>query len=362
MIRNRMKTPRFPLILSITLLVGLLLSACSGAAVVNTWPGLSADDNTVYLAYQTGVFAVNATNGSMLWRFPAQAEGGKSFYAPPVIAEGQMIVGDYTNTLYSLNPSSGAQNWKFQREPGHFVASSQVVNGITLAPSSDNNLYALDQNGSLRWSFETENMLWAQPVSDGDLVYLPAMDHKLYALRLSDGSEVWRVDLGGSLISSPTLEDGVLYVNTMDGKTHAVNAQDGQVVWDLVIGEQIWASPIFHEGNLYFGSSVGTIYALSADATVSADARVLWKVSITNPVIGTGVLIPDGLVFTTEAGDVHAVNFSGETLWTQKVNGKLYSTPVLVNDTLVVAATEGDALLTAYNLDGGQKWVFTVPE
>ena len=357
-----MKIPRFPLILTITLLFGLLLSACSGAAVVNTWPGLSSGDDTVFLAYQNGVFAIDVSNGSLLWRFPAKADGGKSFYAPPTVIDNQMFVGDYTNTLYSLNPTSGAQIWEFKKESGHFVSSPQVVNDTVLAPSSDNNLYALDQNGSLRWSFKTNNVLWAQPVSDGQLVYLPAMDHNLYALNLSDGSKVWSTDLGGSLLGSPVLQDGVLYVNTMDGKTYAVNAQDGKVVWKVEIGEQIWASPVFHENNLYFGTSAGTVYALSTDPSVSASERVLWKVTIGNPVIGAGVVIPNGLVFTTEAGDIQAMSFTGETLWIKKVNGKLYSTPVVVNDTLVIAATEGDSLLTAYNLDGGQKWVFTVPK
>jgi outer membrane protein assembly factor BamB len=357
-----MKIPRFPLILTITLVVGLLLSACSGAAIINTWPGLSAEDNTIYLAYQTGVFAVDANNGNMLWRFPAQADGGKSFYAAPVKADSAIIVGDYSNTIYSLNPSSGAQIWEFQREQGHFVASPQVINDTILAPSSDNNLYALDKNGRLRWSFKTNNVLWAQPVSDGQLVYLPAMDHNLYALRLSDGSKVWSADLGGSMLNAPVLMDRVLYIDTLDGQVYAVSAQDGKVLWNITTGEKIWSSPVIHENILYFGTSEGNLYALSTVANVSANNRVLWKVAIGSPVIGAGVVVPKGLVFTTEGGDVQAVSFTGETLWTQKVNGKLYTTPVLVNDTLVVAATEGDALLTAYNLDGGQKWIFTIPK
>lgn len=357
-----MKKPRFLLFLTLALAASLLLSACSGASIVNTWPGLSAGDDAVYLAYQNGVFAININNGNLIWRFPASPEGAKAFYAPPTVANGSIIAGDYTNALHSIDARSGAQNWVFQRETGHFVAGPAVVGDTVLAPSSDSYLYALDKDGAVRWTFRTSNMLWAQPVSDGELVYLPAMDRNLYALRVSDGTEVWRTNMGGSMLNSPVLDDGVLYVDTLDGKVSAVNAADGSVLWTLELGEEIWASPLLHEGRLYFGTSAGSLYALSTDSAVSAENRITWKVDIGSPVIGAGALLPNGLAFVTEGGDLRAVNFNGDPLWTQKVNGKLYTTPVVVNDTLVVAATQGDALLTAFNLDGGQKWIFTLPK
>ena len=358
-----MKIPRLPLILTITLVFGLLLSSCTGAAPINTWPGLSAGENVVYLAYQTGVFAVNVDSGSMTWRYPDKADNAKSFYASPAVTADQVVAGSYSHAVYSLELASGAQRWEFASEIGfHFVASPLVVNNIVLAPSSDYSLYALDQNGKKLWSFKTKNVLWAQPASDGELVYLPAMDHNLYALRLSDGSEAWRTDLGSSMLSGAVLDDGVLYVNTMSGKVFAVNAADGKTLWSQDVGEKTWASPLLHEGNLYFGTSAGNVIALNTAAGVAPTARVLWKVAIDGAVIGAGAVTSKSLVFVTETGTVQALSFGGEKLWSQKVSGKLYTTPVVVNDTLVVASTGGDALLTAFNVDGGQKWLFTVPK
>lgn len=357
-----MKIPRFPILLTITLLFGLLLSACSGAAPINTWPGLSAGENTVYLAYQTGVFAVDVNNGGMTWRFPGEVDGAKTFYAPPAVSDNQIVAGSYTNALYGLEPATGSQLWEFVKESGYFVASPLVTDDTILAPSSDNSLYALDLKGSPRWTFKTGNVLWAQPVSDGELVYLPAMDHNLYALRLTDGSKVWSADLGASIINAPVMQDDVLYAVTMAGQLYAVNAQDGAILWSHNVGEKIWGSPILHEGNLFIGTTEGNVYAFSTEGAADPAERMLWSVAIEGPVIGAGAVTSKGLVFTTETGTVQALSYSGEKLWSQKVNGKLYTTPVVVNDTLIVAVTEGETLLTAFNVDGGQKWIFTVPK
>lgn len=359
-----MKIPRLPLLLTITLVFGLLLSSCStGAAPVNTWPGLSAGANVVYLAYQTSVFAVDINSGSMTWRFPDKSDSGKSFYASPAIADDQVVAGSYTNAVYSLEPASGAQRWSYAIETGyHFVASPLVVNQVTLAPSSDYSLYAIDQSGNKLWSFKTGNVLWAQPSSDGELVYLPAMDHNLYALRLNDGSEAWRADLGSSVLGGAVLQDEVLYVGTMAGKVFGVNAKDGQTLWSYDLGEKIWSAPVFVDGSLYLGTSAGNVYALRTDAAAASTSRVIWKFTVDGAVVGSGAVTSKGLVFVTENGVIQALGFDGQGLWSQKVNGKLYTTPVVVNDTLVVAATGGDALMTAYNVDGGQKWIFTVPK
>jgi eukaryotic-like serine/threonine-protein kinase len=369
-----MKIPRFPLIFTISLLFGLLLSACSGAMPINTWPGLSAGENTVYLAYQTAVFAIDANNGNLTWRFPADAKGGSSVFAPPVVADSQVVVGSYGNALYGLNPTSGAQNWVFPsttsgsqngvypKEGSHFVASPLVINDTILAPSSDYNLYALDSRGNYRWRFKTGNVLWGQPASNGELVFLPAMDHNLYALRLLDGSKVWSADLGGSLMNTPVLQDNTLFVSTIGGLVAALDARDGKVLWSQDIGEKVWSPLVYHEDKLYFGTSDGNVYSLSTNTNVDAASRVLWKVAVDGPVVGAGAVTQNGLVFTTETGAIQSLRFTGEKLWSQKVNGKLYTTPVVINDTLIVAATDGDALLTAYNLDGGQKWIFSVPK
>lgn len=357
-----MKIPRIPLIVMVSILAALLLSACSGALPYRSWPGVTASQGVAYLAYQNGVFALDLDSGELLWRYPAEPEGGKAFFAPPVRTDSQVVAGDYSNTLYGINSETGKQEWTFNQGTGNFVASPLVVNDTILAPSANHFLFALDLDGKLRWKFETKNVLWSQPVSDGETVYLSAMDHNMYALNLADGSLVWKTDLESALMSSPVLaEDGTLYVNTMGGTTFAVNSADGSVLWSVETGAHLWGSPVLHENVLYFGGAGGKIFAVSTEADAGSD-RILWEFDAASPIIGTGALLPDGVVFPTEGGTVVAIGFDGKRLWYETLNGKLYTTPVVANDTILVAATEGEQVVTAFDLSGDEKWSFVPPQ
>lgn len=334
--------------------------------MVNNWPGVSADQNTVYVSYQGAVHAVNASNGTLVWSFPKdKPDPSKPFYAAPTFGgDGLVIVGNYGSTLYALN-ENGEVQWQFQSKntngnfAGNFAASPLVVEDTVLAPSSDTRLYALNLDGSERWRFKTNDMLWAQPASDGQTVFLSAMDHSLYAINLADGKEIWAQDLGSSLLSAPVLgEDGTLYVTNLDGEVLAINAKNGEILWRRPTEGYIWASPLLHEGVLYVGNLNNQVFALSAE-----DGSIVWQKDAGQPVVAGGALVEDAVVFPTEAGNLIAWDLNGERqLWTQTISGKLYSTPVVAGENLVVGIMQGDTLLQAYNLDGQVSWPFSVPK
>jgi outer membrane protein assembly factor BamB len=64
------------------------------------------------------------------------------------------------------------------------------------------------------------------------MAYIVADDGMLYALHLSDGSQVWRVSsVRGAYLQSPTVIGGVVYVATNGGAMEAINASDGSLLW-----------------------------------------------------------------------------------------------------------------------------------
>jgi outer membrane protein assembly factor BamB len=269
-----MKIHRFPLLVSLLILGTFLLSACTGVGAINTFPGITATQNTVYLADQGSIFAINAANGTMTWRFPEKPDNSKPFYAPPAVTDNLIVAGNYGNMLYGLD-TSGKQKWAFDSKGGHFVGGPLVVKDTVLAPSSNNNLYALNAaDGTQRWAYETKNAVWATPVSDGQIIYQPALDHNLYALKLADGSLVWKKDLGSALLSAPILtKDGTLYLSSMGGDVIAVKASDGSVLWTAKIGGRIWSTPAFNQDLLFVGNSDGKVFAVSANGRKMRAAR-----------------------------------------------------------------------------------------
>lgn len=352
------RIPIFPLLL-VVILAGLL-SGCRAALAATSWPGVSASDDTVYVAYANRVYAVNGANGALVWQYPQDNER-QTFFAAPTLSNGQVIVGDYSNVLVGLNADTGVEQWRFTGARGRWIASPIVVGDLILAPNGDSNLYALDLNGQEQWRFETEQALWSRPITNDGVVYQASMDHHLYAIDITNGEEVWSLDIGGALVYSPVIdEEGVLYMATLLNEVMAVDSSSGEVLWRNRYENRLWAQPAVHDGTLYLGDMAGNIYALQ-----TSDGSQVWTQNLGENVSVTGspAIIDDAVIFATEEDGLRAYSLDGSrALWTAQVNGKLYNGPVSVDDRLVVGVTGADHLLVAINQSGTEVWKFTLPE
>ncbi len=344
-------------ILMLFVLGGMLLSACSGGVLSTSWPGVTANNGQVYLSYQGYVMSVKATDGSLSWKYPADKASASPFYAAPALTGTELVVGDYGKTLYALDPASGNQKWIYDKGQGRWVGSPLIAGDVILAPSADANLYAFNTNGQLLWTFKTEQMIWAQPVSDGKLVFQAGMDHKLYGLNLSNGSKVWSTDIGGAAISSPALDNGVLYVGTLASEMLAIDSQTGKVLWQHASAGTVWGTPLIDGTSLYYGDFSGKAYALS-----TKDGSPVWAADLAGPVIASAALFNNGLIFVMETGDVQAMTLDGKKSWSHKINGKLYSAPAVVGNLAIVPVTSGDKLLIALDANGNEVWSFVMPK
>ncbi len=344
-------------IVLVLIAAALLLSACTGFTMASSWPGLSAQQDTVFVAFGGGVLAVKASDGSQVWRVPEKIDPAKPYFATPSFLNGQVLVGDYVNTLYSLDAATGAEKWNFAEAQGRYISGALVAGDLILAPSVDNNLYALNQQGRRMWKFTAQNDIWAAPVSDGKLVYVAAMDHNLYAVNLKDGTTVWSVGLGAAMLNAPALSDGVLYTTTMGSEVVAVEASGGAVVWRFATEGVLWASPVVKDGVVYVGDVAKKVYAL--DAKSGAE---LWKIEMPSAVYASAAVLPENLLVVTDGGDLVAVSFKGEKLWSQRINGKLYTAPVVSGEKVFVAVKDSEKLLFAYDFSGKEIWSVAVPK
>ena len=347
----------------ILLIIAPILSACAGgaAAAASSWPGLAADQETAYLAFNQHIYAINLSNGLEKWRYPVEGSNKTTFFATPVLtSDGQLLAGDYTNTLHSLNPSTGQENWSFSEATDRYVGSPLAVNGSIYAPNAGNQLYALDSNGNQLWEFVTDGPLWAAPTADGDCncVYLPSMDHYLYAVNVQDGTKNWQSEeFGGSIVGSPAISpDGILYIGTFSSQVMAVDSQDGSIIWQTPTDDWVWGGPILKDDVLYVGDLSGTVYAIDAKT-----GAIKWQNPLDGDITGSPLVTDDTIYVATESGGLSALDFSGNILWNKQFSGSLHTTPVSSGDLILVAATGSDELLYALDNTGNQKWAF-IPE
>ncbi len=337
--------------------LSLLLASCGAPLTGSSWPGISPNGDTLFVAYQSHIYAIRVADGSMVWRFPEKA-GRAMFFAAPVLAGDQLLAGDYDNVLHSIDPNTGAQNWTFTEAKGDWIASPLAVDDLILAPNADHFLYALTTDGRLVWKFETGRALWSKPVSDGERVYQASMDHYVYAIDLRTGQEAWSLDVGGAVIYSPTLdaEAGVIYLTTLARNLMAIDTRDGSVVWQRQFESGLWTQPMLDEDSLFFGDMQGTIYAVSA-----ADGSNIWSQSVEQPITGPATLLDGRVIFPTEDGSLIAASVDGERLWSKTFEGKLYTGPVAVGDRLAVGITGGKQFLKLVSLEGQDIWSFVPP-
>jgi outer membrane protein assembly factor BamB len=356
----RLKSTAFLFILLIT---AVILTGCSGGAATagSSWPGLNADQENAYLAFNQFVYAINLSNGLEKWRFPVEGNNNITFYATPELTlDGQLVVGDYSNKLHSLNPATGTENWVFANATDRYIAAPLAFNEQIFAANNGHQLYALDMRGNPLWEFETQGPLWAAPTTDErcDCIYVPSMDHHMYAVIAETGELKWQSEsFGGSIVSSPTLDkDGKLFFGTFASEVLALDSQTGNVIWRTPTTEWVWGGPVLYQDQLFVGDLGGTLYALDAGT-----GTIRWQKELDGTITASPLVTKKAIYVPTENGNFYALDFNGNNLWSRQFNTKLHTTPVQAGDLILLAANGGDELLYALESNGNQKWVF-IPE
>ena len=360
-----MKKTRFLSLLVLMILLGSVLTACTGGAgVVASWPGMLVDNasETVYLSSGQFLYAVNLTNGAERWRYPDKAQNGVSFYAPSALTEdSQLILGGYDHKLYSLNLGTRQPNWSYAAATDKYVAQPLVVGSNVYATNSDNTFYALDQSGGLLWKVKGDHAFWSTPVSDGKLIYVSSMDHHVYAYNQENGNQVWKSDdLGGAITGKVALSpDGMIYVGTLGSKIVALDAAAGKTQWQMPAKGWVWASPLIAGELVIFSDLDGNVYALETKS-----GSIKWQIQPdkgnNREITAAPVIHEDKLYFASQAGILYAVDLaSGNPLWNKTIGGKIYSDLVLNGDKILIAPMEFTSALVTMDFSGNNGWTYT---
>jgi polyvinyl alcohol dehydrogenase (cytochrome) len=98
------------------------------------------------------------------------------------------------------------------------------------------------------WQVPVQGSTSTPAVADG-IVYLPAWDGQVHALRLEDGGSIWSAQLPDLIDSSPALSPDHVFVSDDNGSVHALDRQTGDVVWSTELDPHpethLWSSPVF---------------------------------------------------------------------------------------------------------------------
>ena len=334
---------------------------------VTSSPAVSAG-RVYFMSYDSNFYALDGATGKLLWQFATQGERRFSgrhlhgaepaaevmpdpfdvFLSSPAIANNSVYFGSGDGNVYALDATSGTLRWRFHT--GNVVhASPAVADGIVYVGSWDSYFYAIDaKSGRERWRFktgedpDTNNQVGIQSsalVSDG-IVYFGCRDSHLYALDAKSGTKQWAFSTGDSwVVSSPSIRDGIVYFATSDsGLVQAVDGKTGAAVFSLAFKNwPFFASPALTSDRLYIGSNQGRVLAIDPKA-----GQVIW-------VFETDSAKANGPAYTNPDGTPNYRAAAHDSFYDQLVSanermmsvGAVLSTPVIDEGSVYFGSWDG---------------------
>ena len=226
---------------------------------VSTGNGVDEGHIQVPSPFAPSFIAVNKKTGEVAWENATPGEsilhGTWTNPAYGVIkGRAQVIFPGGDGWVYSLDPKTGEELWKFDANPKDSV-------------------WRLGGAG-------TRNNLISTPVIYDDKVYIgvgqdpehgEAPGH-FYAIDatlsgdVTDKARVWH--RGGEdfnrTISTAAIHDGIVYITDLSGFLYALDAKTGEHYWTYDAFAAVWGSPYVADGKVYLGDEDGDIAVLEA--------------------------------------------------------------------------------------------------
>lgn len=374
----------------------LLLVACSQE---NPWPGVSkTDDNEVFVSYERFIAKLDA-NGKRIWVFPEKDERETMFYAPPVVDNGTVYVGDYNGNVYAVDRETGKEIWaykvggtklfgiaSFGGSTDRVIAPIAIAENILFVPD-ELGVFALNKETGklLNWKLDSDRAVWSQPIyvpateDKPAMLFAASLDHSLYALdvseidledtvgKLEDAEEaevLWKADLEGAAAGQPTydVERGILFVGTFGSKMLAVSAEDGDILGEYETEGWVWEGPTLYDGILYFGDIKGYLHAVTFN---DGNFERIWSRQVAKGKLRARPLVTDDLVIVaSDDNTIYAVRRdTGEREWERDVESKALADLFQIQGEegwmLVTATANKDELVIALRLDNGnERWSY----
>ena len=227
-------------------------------------------------------------------------------------------VSQTSKTLFAINAITGLARWQQTFEAATYGAGIAVgPDGKVYIGTEDKNgsLYALTENGTIRWTATMGAAVKAAPAvtSDG-YVYALCDGAKLIAYDADNGNQIWSAQLSGNAGGVVVDANGNVYAGTSAG------------VWSYSSrGDKRWASEALvvteRGGSLAINSKDNIIYAvLKAKAGIAAldmnSGATKWTYPTSNNDCYHPVVDNDGNVYFCEKnGGLYALTSSGSVKW-----------------------------------------------
>lgn len=205
-----------------------------------------------------------------------------------------------------------------------------------------------ERQSSVAFSITRGGSITSEPLIVGDVVYVTACDHNVYAIGLETGKERWRFSSQGPNISGAAHGKDRIYFGSYDGNLYCLNLE-GKLEWKFDAGDKMAGKPGVYKDRVYFGCRNGNAYALDSKG------KFIWKFR-TGDSIGNRIVVSEGCVYLGSFDfNLYALSLEGKLLWKFPTGGAV-GIPEVSNNTIYFGSF--DKCIYALDLKGKLKWKF----
>lgn len=312
-----------------------------------------SESQSVYVCTITGrVYRIDRERNVIKWH----VNTSNPVVSSPSIYKNHLIVGTFSTWIHEAAGGSehssvsaysvddATEKWKYEVQNGVFASICSIEN-IHVFGCLDGKVYALSNEGNLKWQFWTGGEVWSSPSSDGYTIFVGSDDGRLYALDL-DGKMVWKTNLAGKVRSSSpcvsiNAEDlglSSIYIGTQSGDLYRINKDNGAILWSTNLGSPLLSSPSSIQSYVLIGSSDGYLNCVR-----SSTGSVIWRFKTADKVWSSPLLTRDLKVFvgSLDSHIYHIDIVTGRLIWKFPTMSMIDSSPSLSGGTLFVGSRDG---------------------
>lgn len=273
------------------------------------------------------------------WR----TEIAQTAYREPVVADGRVYQPE-VDTLRVFDAADGSELWTFED-----TVTAPLVSDDVAYSSTRDAVYALEaETGERVWkrAFETPGRV-ATPSTYAGEELICGVGERVVALDAETGDIEWEREVFGQVLDHPAYLMGYwIVVATEAGMVYLLGDEGmGQRRWNLPSPPV--CPPSADTDAVYVTCENGTTYALLGDST--PDSEILWSANTGRA--ERGIAVADGIVFTTDGRELHALRSdTGVRYWSHDVGDWRHTAPAYGRETVFVG---GDRLRALDPAPGG---------
>jgi outer membrane protein assembly factor BamB len=242
-----------------------------------------------------------------------EAGGVETVFEVPIVAadrggrkpasDGSRLYAAAGNRMHAFDLKTGATLWSTTDSSG-FPARIAIANGRVMWTSSYGAIAVDAATGQRVWSFTPDSYSgFSESDADADAFYFGSENHRVYALRVADGSVIWSRDLGASWpfskgpVRGMTVSGDTVYAvvehfadnNGSRGTGHlvALDRKTGNTLWEFEYGDgttlSIIQSAVRVVGQLLLAQANWENTILAIDRFTGA---LVWKVDTPGEAFG----------------------------------------------------------------------------